>query len=131
VVLAFLSRRFHIPKFKCEHLPTGVSIWTQSGSINSSLEFLTTPKVAASAVDYPSVTAKLDLDTVEVRSSSLLVPTIYFIESALSRAAVSPRVDPTRHLFGLGHVLIGAFLGGSGAAGGGGLRGRALFQYLS
>jgi hypothetical protein len=35
--------------------------------------------------------------TLEVRSSSLLVPTIYFVESALSRAAVSPRVDPTRH----------------------------------
>jgi hypothetical protein len=45
------------------------TIWVQ-GSINSSGEFLATPKVAASAVECPSVTAKCDLDTVEVRSSS-------------------------------------------------------------
>ena len=41
-----------------------------------SWEFLTTPKVAASAVECQSVTVKCDLDTVEVRSSSLLVPAI-------------------------------------------------------
>ena len=54
----------------------GFSIWVQSGSIIGSRDFLTTPKVAASAVECQSVTAKCDLDTVEVRSSSLLVPAI-------------------------------------------------------
>ena len=33
--------------------------------------------MAASAVEYQSVTVEQDLDTVEVRSSSLLVPTIF------------------------------------------------------
>jgi hypothetical protein len=67
------------------------------GSVNNSQVFLTTPKVAASAVGCQSVTVEWHLDTVEVRSSSLLVPTIYLIESAHSRAAVLLRVWPTRH----------------------------------
>jgi len=42
------------------------TIWIQSGSNNSSGNFLLTPKVAASAVECQSVTVKRDLDTVEV-----------------------------------------------------------------
>src|SRR5271166_4407225 len=37
------------------------------------------------------------IDTVEVRGSSPLVPTIYLIESAGSAPAVPPRTVPTRH----------------------------------
>jgi hypothetical protein len=58
---------------------SGILIWVELGSINSSREFLTTPKVAASVVECPSVTAKLDLETVEVAGSSPVVPTISLI----------------------------------------------------
>jgi hypothetical protein len=49
------------------------TIWVLPGSVNSSRTFLTTPKVAASAVECQSVTVKLDLDTVAV---NLKQPTI-------------------------------------------------------
>ncbi len=53
-------------------------IWVQQGSIDTFQVFLKTPKVAANAVGCQSVMVKSILDTVEVRSSSLLVPTISF-----------------------------------------------------
>ena len=52
-------------------------IWVQLGSNNASRGFLWTPKLAVSAVGFQSVTFRGRLDTVEVRSSSLLVPTIF------------------------------------------------------
>jgi len=49
---------------------SGTAIWVQLGSNKRPSEFLTTPKVAASAVECQSVTVERDLDTVEVSGSS-------------------------------------------------------------
>jgi hypothetical protein len=62
---------------------TGLLTSTLAGEVKYGGASPKTPKMAASAVEYQSVTVKLDLDTVEVRSSSLLVPTISFYQLAL------------------------------------------------
>jgi hypothetical protein len=55
------------------------------GSINSSRDFFATPKVAASAVQCQSVTAKRDLDTVEVAHPRVYEGLRGFLVSALTR----------------------------------------------
>ena len=54
-------------------------IWVQLGSSNASLGFFSALKLAVSAAGFQSVTVQVRLDTVEVRGSSPLVPTIFSI----------------------------------------------------
>src|SRR5271157_1720998 len=85
-------------------------IWVQLGSNNASCGFLATPKMAVNAVGFQSVTVRGRLDTVEVRSSSLLVPTIPFNGLAANSRKTSTH-NPTHNFI---ELLLTACRGPSG-----------------
>ena len=69
----------------CHPVRVAFKIWAQLGSSNASLGFFSALKLAVSAAGFQSVTVQVRLDTVEVRGSSPLVPTISSLDSVPSR----------------------------------------------